>query len=96
MMVVLGLADGRSRGGRAYAPKLTSGWRTSTPRQVVIAGAPDALEIAAGIARSLGAKRVLPIPVGGAFHTPYMTPARERLRKAINSTTFRDPDPVVV
>jgi [acyl-carrier-protein] S-malonyltransferase len=39
---------------------------------------------------------VLAIPVGGAFHTPYMGPARERLRKALAAATFREPEPVVV
>ena len=96
MMAILGLADDDVEAAcmRAEADVWVANF--NAPGQVVIAGAPDALEAAAAIAKSLGAKRVLPIPVGGAFHTPYMTPARERLRKAINATTFRDPDPVVV
>ncbi len=64
----------------------------NAPGQVVIAGSPDALEMAAINAKDLGAKRVLPIKVGGAFHTPFMSPARERLRKAIVDVDFRDPN----
>ena len=38
----------------------------------------------------------MPLPVGGAFHTPFMSPARDRLRKAIDQTEFRDADTFVV
>lgn len=68
----------------------------NAPGQVVIAGSPDALEAAAIIAKELGAKRVMPIKVGGAFHTPFMSPARERLRKAIVDVDFRDPTRPVI
>ena len=63
----------------------------NAPGQVVIAGDPDDLEVAAAQAKSLGAKRAMPIKVGGAFHTPFMSPARDRLRKAIAETEFRAP-----
>lgn len=66
------------------------------PCQVVLAGAADAIETAAAIAKSLGARRVMSIPVGGAFHTPYMAPARDRLRKALQHVHFHDPEPVVL
>lgn len=68
----------------------------NAPGQVVIAGAHDALERAGAAARQLGAKKVMPIPVGGAFHTPYMAPARERLRKALAAATFCEPEVPVV
>jgi [acyl-carrier-protein] S-malonyltransferase len=61
----------------------------NAPGQVVIAGEPAALEAAAAEAKNLGAKRAMPIKVGGAFHTPFMSPARDRLRKAISDTEFR-------
>jgi [acyl-carrier-protein] S-malonyltransferase len=64
--------------------------------QVIIAGDPDALARAGEIAKGLGARRILSFPVGGAFHTPFMASARERLRKALGSVTFRSPEPVVV
>lgn len=68
----------------------------NAPGQVVIAGAPDAVERAAAAARELGAKKVMPIPVGGAFHTPYMAPARDRLRKALAAARFCEPEAAVV
>ncbi|MCU1492533.1 MAG: fabD, partial [Acidimicrobiaceae bacterium] len=96
MMAVLGLADEDVEAAclRAEADVWVANF--NAPGQVVIAGAPDALQAAGAIAKTLGAKRVMAIPVGGAFHTPYMAPARERLRKALSAATFREPDPVVV
>jgi [acyl-carrier-protein] S-malonyltransferase len=67
----------------------------NAPGQVVIAGDPDAIAAAADVAKELGAKRVMPLTVGGAFHTPFMAPARDRLRKAIDQVEFRDPDKAV-
>ncbi len=64
----------------------------NAPGQVVIAGERPALEAAAIEAKELGAKRAMPIKVGGAFHTPFMSPARDRLRKAIADTDFRAPN----
>ena len=68
----------------------------NAPGQVVIAGAPDAIDEAISVAKSIGAKRAMPLPVGGAFHTPFMAPARDRLRKAIDQTDFRDADTLVI
>jgi [acyl-carrier-protein] S-malonyltransferase len=68
----------------------------NAPGQVVIAGATDAVAAAGAIAKELGAKKVMPLPVGGAFHTPYMAPARDDLRKAIAEATLRAPDVPVV
>lgn len=68
----------------------------NAPGQVVIAGAADAVAEAGEVAKGLGAKRAMPLPVGGAFHTPFMSPARDRLRKAIDQTDFRDADTFVV
>jgi [acyl-carrier-protein] S-malonyltransferase len=64
----------------------------NAPGQVVIAGTTEAVARAAEIARELGARKALPIPVGGAFHTPLMAPARDRLRKTLSAVTFSDPD----
>ena len=64
--------------------------------QVVIAGSAAGVETAGAIAKQLGAKRVMPLPVAGAFHTPFMTPARERLRAAIAAAAPRDTDVPVV
>ena len=68
----------------------------NAPGQVVISGQAEAVERAAEAARSLGAKRVMPLPVGGAFHTPMMAPARDELRKALVNATLREPDVPVV
>jgi [acyl-carrier-protein] S-malonyltransferase len=64
----------------------------NAPGQVVIAGSADCVARAGAVAKELGAKKVMPLPVGGAFHTPYMAPARNRLRKALVEATFCDPD----
>jgi [acyl-carrier-protein] S-malonyltransferase len=68
----------------------------NAPSQVVIAGTPDAVAVAGGIAKELGARRVMAFPVAGAFHTALMAPARARLRKALADTPFTDPEIPVV
>lgn len=68
----------------------------NAPGQVVIAGHPDAITAAGALAKDLGAKRTMSIPVSGAFHTPYMAPASDRLAAAIAATEIRDPDLPVV
>jgi [acyl-carrier-protein] S-malonyltransferase len=62
----------------------------NAPGQVVIAGAPEAIEAAGEHAKELGARRILPLEVGGAFHTPFMASARDRLRKALAKADLRD------
>ncbi|HEY1827004.1 MAG TPA: acyltransferase domain-containing protein, partial [Acidimicrobiales bacterium] len=68
----------------------------NAPGQVVIAGTPDAVAVAGGLAKELGAKRVMPIQVAGAFHTPLMQGARAPLRKALAEVTFMVPEVRVV
>src|SRR5687767_3512378 len=68
----------------------------NAPGQVVIAGSPDGVTAAGAIAKEMGAKKVMQLPVGGAFHTPYMSQARDELRKAIAEATLREPDVPVV
>lgn len=96
MAAVLGLADHDVEAAcvRAEADVWVANF--NAPGQVVIAGSQEGIDAAAAIARSLGAKRVMALSVGGAFHTPYMAPARDRLRKALASVSFRAPDPTVV
>lgn len=62
----------------------------NAPGQVVMAGDPAAIDAASAAAKDAGAKRVMPLDVSGAFHTPYMAPAGERLAAAIADATFRD------
>ncbi|MGH9075690.1 MAG: ACP S-malonyltransferase, partial [Acidimicrobiales bacterium] len=92
MAALLGIADAdaeaacqRAEGGAWVA-------NYNAPGQVVIAGTPDGVSLAGEVAKALGARKVLPIPVGGAFHTPLMAPARARLRKALAHASFSDPE----
>ncbi len=64
----------------------------NAPGQVVIAGIPEDVDRATTLAKNLGAKRAMRFPVGGAFHTPLMAPARDRIRKAIEQIEFRAPE----
>ena len=68
----------------------------NAPGQVVIAGSRDGVAAASVVAKELGAKKVMPLQVSGAFHTPYMVPARDRLRKAIAEADPRDTEVPVV
>lgn len=62
------------------------------PGQLVISGALSAVELACEKLKEAGAKRALILPVGGAFHSPLMEPAREELAAAIESTIFGTPN----
>jgi [acyl-carrier-protein] S-malonyltransferase len=92
MAAVLGLDDDKVD----LACRRTDGdvWvaNYNAPGQVVIAGDPAAIQAAGAEAKEAGAKRVMPIKVGGAFHTPFMSPARDRLRKALAETDLRNPN----
>lgn len=68
----------------------------NAPGQIVIAGSVEGVAAATVHAKELGAKRVLALPVSGAFHTPFMAPARDRLRKAIADAAPRDTDVPVI
>lgn len=60
----------------------------NSPGQIVISGSIDGVEKASEMLKEAGAKRVLPLKVGGAFHSPLMEPARVELAEAINETKF--------
>ena len=64
----------------------------NAPGQVVIAGTGPGVERASANARDLGAKRVMPLAVSGAFHTPLMAPAQDRLDAALAAAEFSDTD----
>jgi [acyl-carrier-protein] S-malonyltransferase len=68
----------------------------NAPGQVVIAGSIEGVAKASEQAKTLGAKRVMSLPVSGAFHTPYMSSARDRLREAIASARPRDTEVPVI
>ncbi len=61
------------------------------PGQLVISGSMKGIEIACEKMKAAGAKRALPLQVGGAFHSPLMEPAREELASAIDATNFSTP-----
>ncbi len=61
------------------------------PGQLVISGSNKGIEIACEKMKEAGAKRALPLPVGGAFHSPLMEPAGVKLKEAILATTFSEP-----
>lgn len=61
------------------------------PGQLVISGSVKGIEIACERMKAAGAKRALILPVGGAFHSPLMMPAKEELAAAINNTDFASP-----
>ena len=63
----------------------------NAPGQVVVGGTPDGLDAACDRARALGVRRVLPLNVGGAFHTPLMASARDELEPELSGTTFAAP-----
>lgn len=60
----------------------------NSPGQIVISGSIEGVEKASEMLKEAGAKRVLPLKVGGAFHSPLMEPARVELAEAINETKF--------
>ncbi|MCY3785726.1 MAG: ACP S-malonyltransferase [bacterium] len=92
MAAILGLADAEVEAACGEAgPKV---WvaNYNAPGQVVIAGSPADVTAAGEAARRAGAKRAVRLQVGGAFHTPFMASAFDRLTKAIAQADFQDPD----
>lgn len=63
----------------------------NNPGQLAISGNKEAVELACEKCKEAGAKRALILPVGGAFHSPLMQPAKEELEKAIAETEFKTP-----
>lgn len=63
----------------------------NSPGQIVISGTVTGVAKASELLKEAGAKRALPLKVGGAFHSPLMEPAREELEKAIKSVNFKTP-----
>ncbi|MBP7556502.1 MAG: ACP S-malonyltransferase [Chitinophagaceae bacterium] len=95
MAAVLGLADEKVEEICAQVRKETGevvvAANYNCPGQLVISGSMKGVEIACEQLKAAGAKRALLLPVGGAFHSPLMEPAREELQAAIEKTTFHTP-----
>lgn len=91
MAAVLGLADTLVEEICASIDGIVVAANYNCPGQLVISGAFLAVEKACEALKTAGAKRALLLPVGGAFHSPMMEPAREELAAAIEATTFSTP-----
>jgi len=76
----------------ASTPGIVVAANYNCPGQLVISGEVEAVKLACDAMTAAGAKRALLLPVGGAFHSPLMEPAREELAAAIESTTFSKPN----
>ena len=96
MAAVLGLDDDQVEVACRRADSDVWVANFNAPGQVVIAGSPEGVALASTHAKELGAKKVMPLQVSGAFHTPFMQPARDRLRKAIAEASPRDTEVPVV
>jgi len=91
MAAVLALADEEVERVCAETDGVVVAANYNCPGQLVISGSVDAVTRACEGMKTAGAKRALLLPVGGAFHSPLMEPAREKLAKAIESTVFSEP-----
>lgn len=91
MAAVLGLEDELVEAVCAEIDGVVVAANYNCPGQLVISGEVKAIEAACEALKEKGAKRALVLPVGGAFHSPLMEPAREELAKAIEETTFNTP-----
>lgn len=91
MAAVLGMADDKVAEICQQIPDCVVAANYNCPGQVVISGSEVGVEQACKALKEAGAKRALKLPVGGAFHSPLMQPAAERLQKAIMNTPFYAP-----
>jgi len=94
MAAVLGLATKEVEAACQEASQQASlavAANINTPDQTVISGDPDAVARAGEACKKRGAKRVIPLKVSGAFHSPLMAPAKNHLQLALERAAFRDP-----
>lgn len=91
MAAVLGLEDHLVEEICANTPGIVVAANYNCPGQLVISGEIDAVGTACESLKEAGARRALILPVGGAFHSPLMEPAREELAAAIEATQFTAP-----
>lgn len=90
MAAVLGLEDDEVAAACARCAGEVWVANLNAPGQVVIAGSPEGVAEATEVARELGAKKVMPMAVSGAFHTPFMAPAQEALASALAGAELRE------
>jgi [acyl-carrier-protein] S-malonyltransferase len=91
MAAILGLDDNVVEEICASIDEVVVAANYNCPGQLVISGSMKGIEIACEKMKAAGAKRALPLQVGGAFHSPLMEPAREELAAAIRQTMFATP-----
>ena len=91
MAAVLGLPDEKVEEVCAQIDGVVVPANYNCPGQLVISGANEAIDEACVKMKEAGAKRALKLPVGGAFHSPLMEPARVELEAAIRATTYNKP-----
>ncbi|MFV9552249.1 ACP S-malonyltransferase [Algibacter sp. PT7-4] len=92
MAAVLGLEDDIVEKVCAITEGVVVAANYNCPGQLVISGEVEAINRACETLKEEGARRALVLPVGGAFHSPLMEPAREELAAAIENTTFSKPN----
>lgn len=91
MAAVLGLEDEIVEAVCAETEGIVVSANYNCPGQLVISGEVKAVETACAAMKERGAKRAMILPVGGAFHSPLMEPARKELAAAIENTNFKTP-----
>lgn len=91
MAAVLGMEDELVEAVCAEIDGTVVAANYNCPGQLVISGTMEAVEKACQMLKERGAKRAMILPVGGAFHSPLMEPARKQLAEAIEATTFNIP-----
>ncbi len=91
MAAVLSLADDVVEKICAETPGIVVAANYNCPGQLVISGEVEAINLACEAMKEAGARRALVLPVGGAFHSPLMEPAKEELAAAIENTLFSNP-----
>ncbi len=91
MAAILALEDSKVEAICASIDEVVVAANYNCPGQLVISGSNKGIEIACEKMKEAGAKRALPLPVGGAFHSPLMEPARKELEDAILHTKFEKP-----
>jgi [acyl-carrier-protein] S-malonyltransferase len=92
MAAILGLDDAKVEEiCKSISDEIVVAANYNCPGQLVISGSMKGIEIACEKMKAAGAKRALPLQVGGAFHSPLMNPAKEELATAINTTNFNQP-----
>lgn len=91
MAAIIGLSDETVENTLKEIDEVVVPANYNCPGQIVISGSMKGIEIACEKLKAAGAKRALPLKVGGAFHSPLMEPARQELADAIKRTTFSTP-----